>query len=145
LAELPEEDPARHIDVIAALAAELPSPTTELVPWLGQRNRDLVTQARRRLRPPADRQVSCSLSQLRWGSSKVEQVWRLASDRGIALLRTTVSAGERQLVLDATANLMKESEIAGSFAVLDVNPFKGKDGDELVAVELLVMPRRGRA
>jgi hypothetical protein len=145
LAELPEGDPAAHVDLIAALMKELPSPSSELVPWLGQRNRELVTQARRRLRPPAERLVSCPPAQLRLGSAKVDQACRAAHDGGIAMLRTTAGAGDRQSVLDAATNLAKEANVPSRFVILDVNSFKGKDGDELVSVELLVMPNKEMA
>jgi hypothetical protein len=145
LAELPEVDPAAHVEVIAALMAELAAPSAELVPWLGQRHRDLVTQARRRLRPPADRVVSCSLGQLRLGTAKVDQACQAAHNGAIAMLRTTASAADRQPVLDAAANLVREANLTCRFVILDVNSFRGKDGGELVSVELLVLPRKGMA
>lgn len=141
LAALPEGDPAQHAGVIAALAAELPSPTAELVPWLGSRHRDVVAQARRRLRPPAERQVSCPLDQLRWGSPKVGRAWHLARNKGITLLRTTVGAGERQPVLEAAAQLIKEADASALVAIINVRPVKAKDGTEQVSAELLMMPR----
>jgi hypothetical protein len=61
------------------------------------------------------------------------------------MLRTTAGAGDRQSVLDAATNLAKEANVPSRFVILDVNSFKGKDGDELVSVELLVMPNKEMA
>lgn len=144
LAELPEGDPAAHANLIEALARELPSPAAELVPWLGQRHKDLVTTARRRLRPAGECQISCPPGQLRPGSAKVSQACQVASDKGIALLRTTAGAAERQAVVDAAVRLVAEVGAPGRFVLLAVNSFKRGD-DELVSVDLLVLPKKGAA
>jgi hypothetical protein len=144
LAELPEGDPAVHADLIAKLAEELPSRAAELVPWLGQRHKDLVTVARRRLRPAGERQVSCHPGQLRPGSAKVDQACQIARDNGIAMLRTTAGAADRQAVVDAAARLVAEADAPGRFVVLAVNSFKRGD-EELVSVDLLVLPRKDLA
>jgi hypothetical protein len=144
VAELPEGEPAAQVDLIAALASELPSPTSELVPWLGPRHKDLVTTARRRLRPAGECQVSCSLAQLRPGSAKVDRACQLARDKGIAMLRATGGAADKQAVVDAAAGLVTEAGASGRFVLLAVNSFKRGD-DELVSVDLLVLPKKDLA
>jgi hypothetical protein len=141
LADLPEGDPAAHAGLIEALARELPSPAAELVPWLGQPHKDLVTTARRRLRPGGESQVSCSPGQLRPGSAKVSQACQVAHDKGIALLRTTAGAAERQTVVDAAVRLVAEAGTPGRFVLLTVNSFRRGD-DDLVSVDLLVLPKK---
>ena len=144
LARLPEGELGAYVDLIAALAGELPSPAAELVPWLGQRHKNVVTTARRRLRPPGECQVSCSSAQLRPGSARVNQACQVARDKGIALLRTTAGAADRQAVVDAAAGLVTEAEAPGRFVLLAVNSFKRGD-DELVSVDLLVLPKKDLA
>lgn len=141
VAELPGREPTAQVDLIAALASELPSPASELVPWLGPQHKDLVTAARRRLRPAGECQVSCSLGQLRPGSAKVEHACQLARDKGIAMLRTTVGAADKQAVVDAAAGLVTEAGAPGRFVLLAVNSFKRGD-DELVSADLLVLPKK---
>jgi hypothetical protein len=139
LAELPEADPAAYVGIIASFAAELSSPAAELVPWLGPRQKDLVTTVRRRLRPSGERQVSCSLGQLRTGSAKVNQACQVARDKGIAMLRTTVDAADKQAVIDAAAALVADASAPERFVLLAVNSFRrGDDGH--VSVDLLVLP-----
>jgi hypothetical protein len=140
LAELPEADPAAYVGLIAEFAGELPSSAAELVPWLGPRQKDLVTTARRRLRPSGECQVSCSLGQLRPGSAKVNQACQVARDKGIAMLRSTVGAADKQAVIDAAAGLVADASAPGRFVLLAVNSFRRGD-DEHVSVDLLVLPK----
>jgi hypothetical protein len=139
LAELPEGAVADHAGLVAALAGELTAPSAELVPWLGSRHKELVTTARRRLRPPGECQVSCSPGQLRPGSSKVKQASQVARDKGVAMLRVTAEAAEKQPLVDAAAGLVSDPGVPGRFVLLAVNSFTRGDG-ELVSVDLLVLP-----
>lgn len=143
LAELPEADPATYVVLIAELADGLPSSAAELVPWLGQGQKDLVTTARRRLRPPGECQVSCSLNQLRPGSAKVGQACQVAGDKGIAMLRTTVGVADKQAVIDAAAVLVADGGAQGRFVLLAVNSFK-RGAEEQASVDLLVLPKGGQ-
>ena len=142
LAGLPDGDPAAHRELIAAMAAGLAAPGDELVPWLGSSHRDLVAEARHRLRPPGNRHVSCPLPRLQWGSPPVERACQLAADSGLALLRTTVPAIERDSVVKAATKLIEDArDTSFCVAVLSLKPFKQKDGSESVSIELLVLPK----
>jgi hypothetical protein len=142
LAELPEADPADNLIAIVAAIRALSTPTSELVPWLGVQDRDLVAQARRRLRPPGNRQVNCPLPELSWGARPVQRACKLADEHHVALLRATFTPEDQQTALTAIGGLVGQAEGSRLIAINGIARFKNKDGSATVSAELIIIGER---
>ena len=141
LASHAEADAATRLALLRDVVSKPRPAGSELVPSLGSRHQDTVRQARRALRPPGPQQVSCPLAELRWGSSPVSRAARLAGREGSALLRTTVSAADRDKALAVALELFGARPAQYSAALLAVARFKDAKGEQ-VTFEVVLLDEK---